>query len=190
MKILDLAKNVDRSKKNQVSSFSLDLGLLNDECRLLDVCTCFEADEIDIKEYWLQEIRDNDTSVGITVYFLKDELIGITNQEGRKYYKTMKWVSFEMFEKTTNYLIELNKNEGRHEIEYVDCETEMPERYKLEFNFNVYIGDVAHHKKYGKVKIKDIIDASYNEVVIEIKKDVIDVIEIEELEFDYNLIKK
>jgi hypothetical protein len=60
-----------------------------------------------LKKYWINHWLCTDTYVGLAVYFLDDEPIGVSYQSGRKYPEEFEWLSQEAVDKTFSFLVTL-----------------------------------------------------------------------------------
>lgn len=186
MKIIDLIKNIDKSdqNKNYVNihdfayeqfSLSLDHNVINKN----------------LKCYWLGRWLCTDSYVGYRVYFLNDEAVGISLQEGRKCSENMYWISKEAAIKTKEYILSLMVEEVE-DNDYIICDIneDLGDSFKISFNDQIIDMDKATYKN-EKVEIVEFIrkEKYYIDNELKIKLQNGNVIKVcaEDLDFKYNL---
>lgn len=185
MKIIDIAKNIDKSKENECW---VDIQELAHEFDLYINC----IDQEKLKSYWIGNWYCTDTYVGYRIYFLDDEPVCISSQRGRKWDEEFHWFSEKVAEKTKKYLatLVLEKDE-KLDIEICDINEDIGNSYKIDFNANVldwskatlngesvkFIERIRSEKDYG-------ID---QEVKVELNTGEQKIINIHDLDFKFNL---
>ena len=137
MKLIDIASKIDKSKKNEsfvdTTDFSLELG--------------YEFDWVEqnrFKAYWIGNWYCTDSYVGYRIYFLDDEPVAFSIQEGRKCRKNFKWFSKELALKVRNYLISIiPKREEDINFNLCDINEDVGDSYKIQFNSQILNPDNA-----------------------------------------------
>lgn len=112
MKLRTIIENLDKSEANTEDQYVWDLYELFQELDL-----DFNSDNIDydgvlseLKCYWIGKSYCTDTYVGYRAYFLNEELVFCTRQDGRKCSEVFYWVSKEAQSKTRAFLLTLYVN--------------------------------------------------------------------------------
>ncbi len=133
-----------------------------------------------------------DTWVGWVAYFLEDDLVCLSTQSARKSDVHFKFVSKESHTKLRDYLLSLTQSDDAEEIELIDFNLEIPERYSIEYN-----SQILHRKAWyfdTKVNIKrttfpyteDNRDRYFHMVEIEHENGTIEEVSCSDLKFEYN----
>ena len=183
MKLLELISEVDQSASNEVYG-DLNLESLNSECNLIK---CFASiEKCNIKQYWLKKYIDVDMEVGISVYVLNGVPVAIATSHHRKTYRPqIEWVSYELFEKTRQYLIELNSTE-KIPINLIKDE-EMNESYTVPHHNNLPLNQMIEHSTLGLVKTLTTTSCLTDEIMVEDRNNNKVTVSLSELKLKYNI---
>jgi len=127
MKLIEIANKIDKSKKNESyvdienfsSEFDLEFGYI---------------DQDRLKAYWVGNWYCTDSYVGYRMYFLDDEPIAFSIQNGRKSNETFKWFSKELALKVKDYLISLMSDDDELKIDLCDINEDIGDSFKIGFN--------------------------------------------------------
>jgi len=131
--IIDNLIKPDRETKDTWIDFSIfkdDLNILYSDLDLVD----WEKNT-DLRTYNIASHICTDSEVGISAYFLKDELVCISKQSFRKSSEDIVgWVSEALATKTKEYIISLipEDNKGVN-IDILDMKQDMGEGYNVEY---------------------------------------------------------
>jgi len=135
MKLIDIANKIDKSKKNEcyinVSNFTYNLNYDR-----------FDYDEFDydnesnqrLKAYWFGNWHCTDSYVGYKMYFLDNEPVAVSTQNGRKSDEEFEWFSEELAIKVKNYLISLMPKKREVNITLCDINDDIGDGYKIHYN--------------------------------------------------------
>lgn len=143
-----------------------------------------------LKAYHVKTWQCTDTWVGWEAYFLDKELVCISSQNARKSDKDFEFISKESFIKVRDYLLSLTLEDEDKNINILDLELEIPEKYVIE-----YSNQILHKTAWLDNNKVEIIKKrySYEEKdkyfhTVEIKTEDGNVREVDcrELLFDYN----
>lgn len=138
MRLIDIAKNIDKSKENE---FYIDFYVFSED---LDV-QCWGWYEQDrLKGFWLGNFLSTDTCVGSRIYFFDDVPVAYSFQSGRKNSENLYWFSQEAAEKVRDFLFSLSKEELH--IRVCDINEDIGDSYKVEFNAEVLDWNMARYK--------------------------------------------
>ncbi len=109
MKLLELLTRIDRSEKNTDRGVVYELaGNCFDEW---DFYTELNSDDIVLTRHWLSPIYDSNTYVGISAIYLNDDLVGMTQNTGRKSDTLYSWISKKTYEDTLAYVQQINAHQ-------------------------------------------------------------------------------
>lgn len=138
MKLIDIAKNIDKSEKNE--SY-VDLEVLQRE---LDLPVYGYAEQDRLKAFWVDNWYCTDSWVGGRMYFFDDEPVAYSYQQGRKCYENFAWFSQEAAEKVRDFVRDLMKEELR--VRICDINEDIGDSYKISFNSEVLDWSMARLK--------------------------------------------
>lgn len=127
MRLLDIAKNIDKSEENECY---VDLEVLQQELDL-PVYGYAEQDPVRLKAYWVDNWYCTDTWVGGRMYFFDGEPVAYSYQQGRKFEEDFAWFSKEAAEKVRDFVESLSKRELQ--VNVVDMNENLGDSYKIEF---------------------------------------------------------
>lgn len=131
MKLIDIAKKIDKSKKNESS---VDTMAFSSEFN-------YEFDYIEqdrLKCYWIGNWYCTDSYVGYRMYFLDDEPVAVSTQQGRKCNEGFEWFSRELAIKVRDYLISIMpKQEDELNFKLCDINEDIGDGYKISFNVEI-----------------------------------------------------
>ena len=102
MKFIDMCLNVDKSEEN---SFWVDVSSIAES--QFGIYSINGDDEGRLKGYYLLPRYDTDSWVGVCVYYLDDEFVGISTQDGRKCDILYSWRDTVAVEKMKQFCISL-----------------------------------------------------------------------------------
>lgn len=129
MRLIDVAKYIDRSEKNEQY---VDFDALASELGI----DCYGYKEQDrLKSYWVENWLCTDTWVGGRMYFFDGEPVAYSFQSARKADEQFAWFSQEAAEKVRGFLLELF--EEKLKVNIVDVNEEIGDSYKIEYSANV-----------------------------------------------------
>lgn len=128
MKLIDIANTIDKSKQNEdwvdVAPIGNELGI--------DVPY---TEQERLKCYWVGNWFCTDTYVGYRMYFLDDEPVAFTVQNGRKSDENFHWFSQDLAVKVRDYLITLIVvTDDELNIVVCDINEDIGDTYKIDFN--------------------------------------------------------
>jgi hypothetical protein len=129
MKLRDIINNVDKSNPDWVN-----YDTISNEFDIYGVWFDGDSDDDPLKSYYAIKWLCTDSWVGMRVYFLHDEPVCISTQQGRKSDEEFEWLSVEAKDKTRDYLRSLvdEDNEDRCTIlTEEDLEKDYEEGYKI-----------------------------------------------------------
>jgi hypothetical protein len=146
----------------------------------------------ELKYYWLVTWYCTDSWVGIRVYFLRDELVAISYQQGRKAEETFEWVSMEHYTKVKDYLQSFVVFEPP-EIDILDLEKDVEPSYSVEFTGQLL--DQVHKKAIldGEREVEILVPRrnygySINQSVVIRDGDTETTVELKRLSFPFNIV--
>ena len=129
MKIIDIAKRIDKSKDNESW---VDTYKLGEEFNLnLDY-----VEQTRLKSYWLGNWYCTDTWVGYKIYFLDNEAVAFSIQSARKSDEEFHWFSKDLALKVKKYLLTFLIEEELH-INVCNINDEIGDSYKIQFNSQI-----------------------------------------------------
>lgn len=182
MKIKDIIEQLDKSDENKGWIDIYELG------QQLDIfCEYKDPHEIDLKAYWIRNWMCTDTVVGVRAYFLNDEHVAISVQNGRKNYEKFYWTSEKHKKMVEDYL---RKFIIEDDIVTFDPNEELDTTFTLDFANEL----LSNHKIYYNGKIVKIISEikddfySAKNVIIRFKSGEKKVVEVKELDIKINII--
>lgn len=191
MKLREIIESVVRTESNQDWVDISELG------QQLDV-NISHVEQCDLKCYWVSKWYCTDTSVGMKVYFLKDEPVCASMQTARKNDENFYWISDDTFNKTRDYLLSLYKRENKCFYTLADLDEELGEGYNIYYcgqRFND-VHDIAIYQNMEVQVIGDAIpeDEKYvfinNRVIIKLPDETRITADIGDLIFPYITTKK
>lgn len=185
MKLSEIIKRVDKSNSNMDYISTCDIA---EEFEIYN-CPYVDPEISDLKAYWFKNWMCTDTVVGYKVYFLKDECVAVSMQQGRKSDERIYWASKEAYYKVKEYLLSLIEEE-RDYIQLFNPEEEMSETYKLNFGTELlYTHNTMYNGQSVKIieKIKDDYFL-YERVVIEFSDGTTKEVSVKELDIPINII--
>src|SRR5690242_12506049 len=138
MKLSEIIKNLDRSEKN--SSY-VDICEL--ATREFDLNAYIHSESKELTCYYFLNWYCTDTYVGGRVYFLNDEPVATSWQNGRKMSEEIYWVSKEAYNKVRDHILTLI-NEVDKTINIVDLEEEWGIGYEISFGSQLLTKKVYH----------------------------------------------
>lgn len=185
-----LIAEVNKSEKNECTP---------DWSELSSIFNIYDLDWSDDKRlrcYFIKKWYCTDSYVGIRAYFLDDEFIAISNQQGRKHTEEFSFVSKELALKLKKYLECLViKDENSFNLDILDSEeldVDIPSMYKIEYNtqilhdYGFLNGDkVEILKKYYPYDDKNS-SKHFHTVEIKLPNGKKQEIDCRELDFEYN----
>lgn len=137
MQLIDIAKKIDKSKNNECNIDSTDFSS--------EFNYNFEYVEPErLKCYWIGNWYCTDSWVGYRIYFLDDEPVAVSTQQGRKCSEEFEWFSRELALKVRDYLISIMpKSEEDLQFKLCDINEDIGEGYKISFNSQILNYDNA-----------------------------------------------
>jgi hypothetical protein len=122
MKLREAIEKLDKSEKNEGWASPSQLG------RQLGVDCWGHYDEFEkrVKKYWIKSWLCTDTYVGLAAYYLDDELVAISTQQGRKYDEEFEWVSVELRHKLRTFLLSFEEDDNMLHVINFDAEIQEP----------------------------------------------------------------
>lgn len=137
MKLIDIAKRIDKSDKNQSWVDTQELG----EELGIDVPW---KEQNRIKSYWIGNWYCTDTYVGWEMYFFDDKPVAVSSQSGRKSNKEFEWFNLELAREVKEYLLTLLVNEEESlNLSVCDINDEIGDSFKISFNGQILNEDKA-----------------------------------------------
>lgn len=174
---------LDKSEQNRIKW--IDIIEIGQE---LNVDLYDEVEQERLKAYWLGSWRCTDTEVGYVIYFLDDEAVALSLQDGRKSPKSFNWFSKDLAKKVRNYILSLLSNEDDLNIQTIGIYEDIGEGYELHYHSEI----LPHHKctyKGEHVNIVEKIDettyGSGSKLKIKLQSGDIKTVDIKELTFSY-----
>jgi len=150
MKISELLAKINKSDKN---SNWVHLDEISNELGLNLYIT---EKNTELKSYWLWKKYDTDSYVGLEAFFLKDEFVLLTMQNGRKSDTNYEWASKELKNKVINYIISLeDTTEDEDNSEYVDFDEELGNGVSVSYSSQLLTNNVIYKKTGEMVNITD-----------------------------------
>lgn len=131
MKLRDIAKNILKEETNEGW---VDLEIIGEEVGVV----IDDASQDRLKSYYFAPWYCTDTWCGAKMYFLDDEPVCYSIQDGRKEYEEFSWFSKECAIKVKEYLISLkDKEDNSLNIHIESLDEEVKETYKIHYNNEV-----------------------------------------------------
>lgn len=135
MKIIDIAKKIDKSSQNEDW---IDTTVIGDELGV-DI-PYVEQDRL--KCYWVGNWCCTDTYVGYRMYFFDDEPIAFSVQNARKSDENFHWFSQELTVKVRDYLLTLIiEEENDLHVAICDINQDLGDNFKIDFNGQIITKD-------------------------------------------------
>ena len=163
-----------------------------DLSNIFNIYDLYWSDDTRLKCYFIKKWYCTDSYVGLRAYFLDDEFVATSYQQGRKFNEDFTFVSKEKAEKVRNYLISLIEPEGIDvEIFKEELDEEIPSTYKI-----VYNSQILHKTALYNGERVDIIKTTYDwreidkyfhTVEIKDKNNKKFEVHVNELDFEYNV---
>lgn len=126
MKIIDIAKNLDKSRKNECY---IDFDALAEELGIHNYG--YVEQDPRLKAYWVETWYCTDSWVGGRMYFFDDEPVAYSYQTGRKNDEVFHWFSQEAAEKVQAFVRELTKEELQ--VNICDVNEDIGDTYKINY---------------------------------------------------------
>lgn len=128
MKLIDIAKKIDKSKKNEVWINTEEIG------NVLGIDIPYiEQDRL--KCFWIGNWCCTDTFVGYRMYFFDDEPVAFSTQSGRKSDEVFHWFSLDLATTVKHYLLSLH--EDVLSIDVCDINEDIGDSFKISFNSQI-----------------------------------------------------
>ena len=185
MKLIDIAKRIDKSKENEPYIDIVELGEeLNVECGYV------EQDRV--RAYWIGNWYCTDSYVGYRMYFLDDKPVAVSIQQGRKCDETFEWFSKELALKVRDYLISIMLNNTEEfNFKLCDINEDLGDSYKISFNSEILNPERATYNG-EPIKILERIKENPDwgidqQLKIELSDTEQKIIDINEIDFKFNL---
>lgn len=138
MKLIDIAKQIDKSSGNEDW---IDIPEIGREFNL-EIYNHVEQDRL--QAYWIGNWCCTDTWVGYKMYFLDDEPVGVSIQKARKSDEEFEWFSKELALKVRDYILSLMVEiDEKLTFSICDINEDIGEGFKIEFNDNIIHPDKA-----------------------------------------------
>ena len=142
--------------------------------------------------YWIASWNCTDSSVGYKVYFFDDKPVAISSQFGRKLDEDVEWLSKEDHNNVLNYAKTLIEEECKDDFIIADLNQDLGDTYKIRFCSQLF----NYHMKlpyFNGEKVEIIEKLKLNVISREVLIKFVDgktlIVEIDELDFPYNVIK-
>lgn len=178
MKLRDIANNI---LKDETNEDSVDLYTISEELGINGNYDYYTPQDR-LKCYYFAPWLSTDTWCGGKMYFLDDEPVCYSIQEGRKYDEEFFWFGKEEAKKVKDYIISLKIEEDELYINIESLDKEIGDSYKVEFNCEVFewnyglyngkpfkfIKRIIETPNYG-IDRKVLIEQNGKEFVIDIK---------------------
>lgn len=151
MKISELFARIDRSPSN------LNEPNADHWASEFDITVPWDSNVDDklaerMQGYWAIKWYCTDTWVGVVLYFLDGEPLGITTQKGRKCDTEIEFVSKEMALKLRDLLYELcKKDEPEDNFALIDMDEEIGEDYTIAYGGQLLVHDGVYCGQPAKV---------------------------------------
>ena len=185
MKLIDIAKRIDKSKGNESSvdtmefssEFNYDFEYVNQDR---------------LKAYWIGNWYCTDSYVGYRMYFLDDEPVAVSSQIGRKYDEIFEWFSKELALKVRDYLIFIMPNSAEEfNFKLCDINEDLGDSYKISFNSEILNPERATYNGES-IKILERIKENPDwgidqQLKVELPDTEQKIIDIKEIDFKFNL---
>ncbi|MNL91040.1 hypothetical protein D3C81_07670 [compost metagenome] len=185
MKLLELVNNIDKSSQNEsyidTTNFSIDLEHDFDY-----------VSQDRLKGYWVGNWCCTDTWVGYRLYFLDDEPVCFSVQNGRKSEEVFNWFSNGLALKVRDYLISIMpKRKDEFSVQTCSLEDDIGDSYKISFSSQVLDwGKATLNGESIKVleRVRKKPDFGIDtELKVELNNGEQKIIDLKELDFKFNL---
>lgn len=184
MKLIDIANKIDKSQQNEDW---VDVTEIGEELNI-DM-SYVEQDRI--KCYWVGNWYCTDSYVGYRMYFLDDEPVAFSVQNGRKCSEDFNWFSLEAAAKVREYLLSLMSEEDKLTVTICDINEDIGDTYKIEFNGQILNSDRVSLNN-EKVEIAEVIDKHPygidTELKVKLSNGEVKHVDIKDLDFGFHLI--
>jgi len=153
------------------------------------------SEDTRLKCYFIKKWYCTDSYVGLRAYFLVDEFVATSYQQGRKFDEDFTFVSKEIAEKLRNYLISLLEPEEEvfnfDVFKDKDLDEEIPSTYKIEYNSQILHKTALYNgERVDIVKTRydwEEKDKYFHTVEIKDKNNKKFEVHVNELDFEYNV---
>lgn len=141
MKLIDIANKIDKSKKNEshinITDFDSEFNI-NLDCYI-------EQDRL--KAYYIGNWYCTDSYVGWRMYFLDNEPVAISFQQGRTFDEEFEWFNKDKALKVRDYLLSLMLR-GNDDLNFTTCDLsdDIGEGFSIEFNSQILNPDKATYQ--------------------------------------------
>ena len=185
MKLIDIAKRIDKSKENESYIDIVELGEeLNVECGYV------EQDRV--RAYWIGNWYCTDSYVGYRMYFLDDKPVAVSIQQGRKCDEEFAWFGRELALEVRSYLISIMQQEEEISLNFCNINDDIGDSYKISFNSEILNPERATYNG-EPIKILERIKENPDwgidqQLKIELPDTEQKIIDINEIDFKFNLI--
>lgn len=176
MKLRDIAKKIDKSKKNQDE---VDISNISEE---LDINFYGWIEQDRLVCYWIGNWYCTDSWVGYRMYFLDDEPVAVSTQNGRKSDEQFEWFGKETACKVRDYILSIIPKEELS-IKLCSLDDDIGDSYKISFNTQVldwsrakyegepieFIERIRENPDYGIDQKSRVKLSSGEEIIVDIK---------------------
>ena len=131
MRLCDIAKRIDKSKKNEVEVDVVKI------CEELGINFYDWIEQNRLKSYWIAKWLGTDRIVGYKMYFLDDIPVALSTQCSRSTDEAFKWFDINSANIVKDYLFELIQPINDLNIVTCNIASEIEDSYKIYFNDGV-----------------------------------------------------
>lgn len=129
MKLVEIAKSIDKSKSNE---HCIDTERIGYE---LGIDNVPDVDQDRLKCFWVGNWYCTDTFVGYRMYFLDHEPVAFSVQNGRKLAEELHWFSMELATKVQDYLESLIENVDRGlDVNICDINEDIGDNFRIDYS--------------------------------------------------------
>lgn len=152
MQLSELIKRLNRSPDNECT---IDVHQIAIELEMYAFGSDIKNEDLQLKGYYLARSSVTDNHVGTIALFLNDDLAAITALHARKSDTLYSWLSTDIFNKVSDYLISIDEStkEKSENIETISLNKEMGEGYTVPYSDHLHTSNVIYLPTNEKVTI-------------------------------------
>lgn len=180
--VRQIAQTIDKSKTNEstpeIDKIAEDLSV-----------ELYWAEQDRLKSYWIGGWNCTDTWVGYKMFFLDDEPVCLSSQQGRKSDIGFEWFGNEAADKVRDYLLSLAAKE-KPQFDITSLDEELGEGYRISFNSQIVHGNNATLNGKDVTVIERVKHTEWGIdtlVVVQFEDGSKETVNVEELLFKFNL---
>lgn len=184
MNLNEIAERLDKSKNNEESIDTIELG------RQFDIDVPY-VEQDRLKSFWVGNWFCTDSYVGYRMYFFDDEPVAFSVQNGRRCSEDFEWFSLDSAAKVRDYLLTLIAKEVELHVSVCDMDEDIGDSFKIYFNSQILNDENVTFNGEKVTLLERIKNSPYGTdtlLKIQLPSGEVKEVEIEELDFCFHLI--